>query len=223
MSVTTKPGASAVTPDRVGPTVPVPKLKQPGRTRRPLMLAFMVVTIVIGALGAYWLVNRSAERISVVGMADDVAWGSKIESSDLIAVSVVVDPALRVVPWEERTSLIGQLAATDLQAGSLVTARAVMGEPIPGPGQALVGVNVNPKQLPVTDLVARDQVLLVVTGASGNAAAPDKEIEATVFKVGESEAGGSRTVDVLVPAESAGAIATAAAGGFISIVLVPRG
>lgn len=52
--VTAPPGRSIAAP---------PKLAQPGRSRRRGMLALMIVTIVIGALGAGFFVNRSAVKL----------------------------------------------------------------------------------------------------------------------------------------------------------------
>ena len=79
----------------VGPPIPVQKLRQPGRSKRPLMLALMVLLMVISALAAWFFVQKSTERVAVVGVAHDVAWGQEIQASDLVAVEVVPDPALK--------------------------------------------------------------------------------------------------------------------------------
>lgn len=211
----------------VGPPIPVQKLRQPGRSRRPLMLALMVLLMVVSALAAWFFVQKSTERVAVVGVADDVAWGQEIQASDLVAVEIVPDPALKPVSWDQRSTIVGQLAATDLQAGMLLTARSVTDVQVPPPGKALVGVLVKSGQVPVTPLSPQDQVLLVpadqqaapsVAGAVG-AAAP---VEAEVYAVGVTDANGTRTVDVLVPQAAAAQTASAAAAGRLAIVLVPR-
>ena len=109
----------------VGPPLPVQKLRQPGRSRRPLMLALMVLLMVVSALAAWFFVQKSTERVAVVGVVRDVAWGQQIQASDLVAVEVVSDPSLKPVSWDQRSALVGQRAATDLQAGTLLTARSV--------------------------------------------------------------------------------------------------
>ena len=76
----------------VGPPMPVQKLRQPGRSKRPLMLALMVLLMVVSALAAWFFVQKSTERVAVVGVAHDVAWGQEIQASDLVAVEVVPDP-----------------------------------------------------------------------------------------------------------------------------------
>jgi len=210
----------------IGPTHPVPKLKQPGRSRRPLMLALMVLTIVIGALSAWWLVQKSTERTAVVGVAHDVPWGQEVTAADLVQVEVVADPALKPIGWDQRAQIIGQRAATDLQARTLLTSRSVTGAQVPDKGSALVGVLVKSGQMPVTTLAPQDSVLLVQTGQTGAVSSTsnaDKPIPAEVFTVGTPDATGSRTVDVLVAQDAAPGIAAEAAAGRIAIVLVSSG
>ena len=101
----------------VGPPIPVQKLRQPGRSKRPLMLALMVLLMVVSALATWFFVQKSTERVVVVGVAHDVAWGQEIQASDLVAVDVVPDPALKPVTWDQRSTLVGHLAATDLTRG----------------------------------------------------------------------------------------------------------
>ena len=194
------------------------------------MLALMVLTVIIGAFGAYLLVQNSSKRTEVVGLSHDVAWGQTIQSTDLVDVAVVPDPSLRTVKWSDRASIVGQLAATDLQAGALVTPRSVSGAQIPGPGQALVGLLVKAGQLPATPLGAQDKVLLVLVASAtataptsaGAAASGSDGLSAEVYTVGQVDANGARTVDVLVPVASASSIAQAAAEQRVSIVLVPK-
>jgi len=210
----------------VGPPIPAQKLRQPGRSKRPLMLALMVLLMVISALAAWFFVQKSTERVAVVGVAHDVAWGQEVQASDLVAVDVVPDPALKPVSWDQRSTLVGQLAATDLQAGMLLTARSVSDEEVPPPGKALVGVLVKSGQVPVTPLSPQDQVLLVPADQPGTpsaAGASDaKPVQADVYTVGATDANGTRTVDVLVPETSAAQTASDAAAGRLAIVLVPR-
>ena len=211
----------------VGPPIPVQKLRQPGRSKRPLMLALMVILMVVSALAAWFFVQKSTERVAVVGVAHDVAWGQEIQAADLVVVEVVPDPALKPVAWDQRSTLVGHLAATDLQTGMLLTPGSVTDEQVPSTGKALVGVLVKSGQAPVTPLSPQDQVLLVPAdqqaapaGAAGASAA--KPVQAEVYTVGATDANGTRTVDVLVPEVSAAQTAAAAAAGRLAIVLVPR-
>lgn len=189
-------------------------------------MAAGVVLVVLCALGTYWLTQRSAERVTVVGVARDVSWGELVTSADLVQVEVVNDPALKPVPWSDVSSLVGQHAAADLQAGSLLTAKSVTGAEVPGPGDALVGVSVKQAQMPVTTLRPGDRVLLVTTAdttAQPASAATAGAIEATVFTVGSTDSSGARTVDVVLAEDQAARVASASAAGKVAIVLVPRG
>jgi hypothetical protein len=190
------------------------------------MLALMVLLMVISALAAWFFVQKSTERVAVVGVAHDVAWGQEIEASDLVAVEVVPDPALKPVSWDQRSTLVGQLAATDLQTGMLLTAQSVTDTEVPPSGTALVGVLVKSGQVPVTPLSPQDRVLLVPADQPGNSSAPGsrdaKPVQAEVYTVGTTDANGTRTVDVLVPQASAAQTAADAAAGRLAIVLVSR-
>jgi len=230
-AVETSPAAVGSSARVVGPIAPAPKLQQPKRTRRPAMLALMVLTVVAGAIGAILLVQNSAKRTEVVGLAHDVAWGQMIQVKDLVDVAVVPDPSLLTVKWADRASVAGQFAATDLLAGSLVSARSVTGAQVPGKGQALVGLLVKSGQLPATALHPQDRVLLVLiasgtavgTTPSGAAGSSGGALSGEVFTVGAVDANGSRTVDVLVPLATATSIAQAAAEQRVSVILVPKG
>ena len=120
------------------------------------MLALMVLLMVVSALAAWFFVQKSTERVAVVGVVRDVAWGQQIQASDLVAVEVVSDPSLKPVSWDQRSALVGQRAATDLQAGTLLTARSVTDVEVPAAGKALVGVQVKSGQVPVTPLAPQD-------------------------------------------------------------------
>ena len=210
----------------VGPPIPVQKLRQPGRSKRPLMLALMVILMVVSALAAWFFVQKSTERVAVVGVAHDVAWGQEVQAADLVVVEVVPDPALKPVAWDQRSTLVGHLAATDLKAGMLLTPGSVTDDQVPSTGKALVGVLVKSGQAPVTPLSPQDQVLLVPAdqqaAPSAAGAAEAKPVQAEVYTVGATDANGTRTVDVLVPQDSAAQTAAAAEAGRLAIVLVPR-
>src|SRR5664279_3440940 len=102
------------------PIPAAPVLATPKRRPRRMLMAAGAILVILCALGTYWLTQRSA-----VGVAHDVSWGEVVTSADLVQVEVVNDPALKPVLWADVPSLVGQHAAADLQAGSLLTARSV--------------------------------------------------------------------------------------------------
>lgn len=216
---------------RLPPAPPV--LPAPRRRARRGLLAAGVVLSILFALGAYMLVERSGQRVAVIGTAKDISWGEVITQADLVQVQVAQDPALRTVPWSSVSSMVGQRAAMDLPAGALLTGSSVqVSTAIPPEGEALVGVRVSAGQVPSTALSPGDQVVIVRTSGTpatnGSAQATDllaSAITAEVFAVSSPAAGSTdRTVDVLVDGDPNVALRLAAmsAAGEASIVLLPR-
>jgi len=214
--VTAPPGRSIAAP---------PKLAQPGRSRRRGMLALMIVTIVIGALGAGFFVNRSAVKIEVVGFAHDVAWGQVIAPTDLKMVDVLPDQGLSAVAWTDRTQLSGHKAATALLAGTIASDRSVTSQDVLASGQALVGLLLKPGQLPATPLHPRDHVTLIrtnpISGSASTGSVQGATGTAEVFAVGPVDASGARTIDVIIAAGQVASAANDAADGHIALALLP--
>lgn len=202
---------------------PAPILPPPKRRRRPLLLTAAVALIVLGALGAYGLATATSQRVAVVAMAGDVAWGQTITPADLTEAKIATDPALHPLLWADRSAAVGRIAANDLHAGSLLTAGDFAAGPIPPAGQALVGVAVKAGSLPASELTARQQVWITHTGQDGqaaDAAEPAAPISATVFTVGLPDASGARTVDVLLADTDAAMVAGWSAAGAAAIIAV---
>lgn len=200
------------------------------RRRRVPGLAWLAVALVVaGALGGWGLFAAVGQRAPVVAVAQPVPYGQQITAADLRPAQLPGDTGLSVVQWEQRDSLVGQLAATDMQPGELASPGSVMTDPLPGQGQSIVGVPVKSSQLPATPLSARDRVLIVPAGAGGQqvetvdpAAVPSSSVEATVLRVGPVGGSGQRVVDVLVPRASAEPVAQLAGSGQAVLVIVPR-
>lgn len=209
---------------------PAPVLPTPKRRPRRGLLAAGVLLAVLFALGTYMLVSRSGERIGVVGLTQPVAWGQVITEDDLVQVQLVPDPALHPVPWGDVDTVVGQRAAADLSAGSLLTADAVqVVTAVPPEGKALVGVLVTAGQAPTTPLNPGDQVVVVRTARAGAAdavrdttASDSPGVNGTVFAVSAPSSTGDRTVDVLVAQADANGLAQASAAGETALVLMPR-
>lgn len=170
-----------------------PAAAPPVRRRRSSRLLLLgVVLAVLGALLGVLLFQITAQRESVIAMAATVPFGQVITRDNLREVAVSVDDGLATIPWSDVESVVGQIAATDLLAGSAVTPDAVSPGGPPETGDAVVGVAVGPGRLPVTPLHVRDEVLVVDVDGVG---APWR---ATVLRVGDPDVAGERTVDLLV-------------------------
>lgn len=209
-----------------------PAMPAPRRRRRPAWIALAVALIVLGAVGAVWAVNQASARVSVVGMRNTVAFGQTLQQRDLVEVQLPAEPALHPVPWSQASSLVGRRAATDLQAGSLITADAVTAQDVPPQGKDLVGVPAKATQMPGTPLHPRDLVLLVPYSGSGGQAggtsgdagsgAGSSALSAEVYSVRPPDANGVSVVDVLVQDGQGAGLVQRAAAGQIAIVLLPR-
>ncbi|WP_409333065.1 SAF domain-containing protein [Trujillonella humicola] len=181
--------------------------------------------VILGALGAAYLASSLGQTSPVIAVAREVPWGQTITAADLVEARVSVDPTLAPIPYADRDQVIGMVAATTLTPGSLLTRGALTEQPLPPPGQQLVGVGVSAVQLPTTPLRAGDDVLLVPVAGSGGVEGPagagtPRAVEATVVQSGSPGADGLRVIDVLVDAADGPDIAARAAAGGIAIVVV---
>lgn len=203
---------------------PGPALPPPQRRRRPALLALAVAMVVLGALGAAYLATSLGQTSPVIAVAREVPWGQPITAADLVEARMTADPALHPIPYGDRDRVLGMIAATTLQPGSLLTRDALSARRLPPPGKQLVGVGVSAVQLPTTQLQPGDHVLLVQVAAGGRAAgavgAPSDPVQATVVRSGPPRTDGLRVVDVLVDATQGPDVAARAAAGSIAIVVV---
>lgn len=184
------------------------------RSSRRLLLA--VALAVVGALLAAYAYRSAVVRDGVVALARPLPFGSMVQATDLREVRLPTDTGLATVAWSDVGEVVGQIAATDLRAGQVLTPDSVTTGRIPAPGEAVVGLAVEAGRAPSTALSPRDEVL-VVTGAG---ATPRR---ASVVRAGEPDVSGTRTVDVLVPQADAEELALASVDGRVAIVLVGRG
>ncbi|SNR79338.1 SAF domain-containing protein [Blastococcus mobilis] len=226
MTRTQPPSTSTPAPTAAANGLPrAPALPPPRRRRRPALLALAVAMVVLGALGAAYLATALGQTSPVIAVAREVPWGQQITAADLVEARVSADPALQPIPYAERNQVVGMVAGTTLTPGSLLTREALTDQPLPPPGQQLVGVGVSAVQLPATPLRPGDDVLLVPVAGGGDAgesaaSGTPRTVEATVVQAGSPGTDGLRVVDVLVDAADGPDVAARAAAGLIAIVVV---
>src|SRR5665648_701078 len=193
-----------------GATVVTPK----GR-RRPALITAGVALAMLGALVAVWLVTSAGDRADVVMLARDVPYGASLTSADLALTAVAVDAA----------SLVGQVAAADLVAGSLLAPGQVTASAPPGPGEVLVPLPVSTERLPASGLTAGDRLLVVDTPAA--AADPPSDAPAsfavTVVRLGSPDLNSVSVIDVVVAEADGPGLAARAATGRFALVLQSHG
>ena len=221
VSQTTPTGTSDVPTARFGVGTSSAVGAPPKLRRRTGLIALGIALVCLGGAGAAYLATSVGDTTPVIAVAEAVARGEVIEAEDLTVARVNGDPALRTVPEGEQDAIVGQRAAVDLSAGSILTPQSTSTELIPASGQSLVGVTLSPAQLPSQGLTAGDAVRIVATPRDQDdppGTAPTI-YPATVVATSALPDTGQVVVDVTVPAASAGQLAAQVATGRIALVL----
>lgn len=229
-------GRSDSTVDGNGPIpsgVPVARAPSPAppRTRRNWgLVSVAVLLVVVGGLLTAWLFTRVGDTEPVLALARDVPRGAVVSEADLVIAQVNTDPALGPVPAAELGDVVGRRAAVDLSVGSLLTTAGVTDSVVPAEGESLVGLLVDPGQVPEEPLLSGDSVRIITTPSPGDdpvAGAP-QEMRAEVRfaqpitdALNEVETG-QVSVDLIVPEQDAAQLASWVATGRVAIVLDTR-
>lgn len=192
------------------------------RHRRWWLLALAVVLAAVGGLGSYLLVSAADERVEVLVASRDIAWGSVITDADLSRALVSASGDGHVIPASERDAVVGKTAAEPVPAGGLFAPGHVSDRSVPGPGELLVGLRVEPGSIPVRGVRPGEVVRVVPvadTQADGGGSADSAGgFDARVLEMGQPDAQGVVTVDVVV-SDALAEQATAAAAGRVLLVL----
>lgn len=197
---------------------PPPKLR-----RRPAVVAAGLVVALVSSLLAGWMWMRTNDRVEVLVAASDVARGEFIEAGDVRTARINLDPALTPVPAARADDVVGQRAATDMVAGSLLTDAMLEAEALPPEGTSLV-----PATLPVElaaglDLRSGDRVKVVLTRPVGQEATGNPTFTAAeVAGVSQSPETGASVVTLLVPETDGPVLAARLAAGNFYLVLDTR-
>jgi hypothetical protein len=198
----------------------------PTRQRRPGWTALAVALILgFAALGAFLYVRAGAKTPVVVVVAD-VPAGHVLKRTDVSTVAVA--GGVTAVAGERLDAVVGQTATVHLLPNMLLQRSMISAQPGLSAAQAAVGVVVKSGQIPADGLTAGDTVAVValppaVTSA-GSARAEVIVASALVdaFRQDPAQTGGS-LLTLIVPRESATAVAAASGAGKIALVEVaPR-
>jgi hypothetical protein len=196
----------------------------PRLRRRPSLIVASVLLVVLGALASAWAYTSLGNAQEVVAVRADVARGQVITAESLQVVRIGVDPALRTVPSNQASALVGQRAAVDLKAGQLLVPGAVTSEVVPGQGKSAVGLSLTAAQMPSEPLVVGDKVRVVSTpGAQGDLGTTAPIVfSGEVIAVSDQGSDGTTAVTVEVDADRAPELAARSASGKVALVLDSR-
>jgi SAF domain len=235
---TTTPQASSMRSGQPPPR-PAPQLRvgPPPRERRPALAVAAVVLILVSAAIAATVVVRAGDRSEVLAVARTVPVGQQLTASDLKRVRISTDPGLHAIPVSAAPQVVGKVAATTLLPGTLLTPEQLGASQLPGPGQAIVGLDLKGAQMPVPAerLQPGAKVRVVATpspsgapaaeGASLGTPGPGRVLvdQAEVFSVQAVAARDAVHVAVVVAQPDVARVLRAAAVGQVGLAVLPAG
>lgn len=210
------------------PPPPVVRIAGTARQWKPRQVLLAVLVVALGGLVSMWAVSSYAHRDRVLVIAQNVAVGHVITLEDLAGADLTLDPRVAAFTVARQGEVVGKVALVDLAKGTLVNPSQVGASALLTAGQVLVPLQLKPGQLPSVGLTPGQQVLLVATPVDATpgalAGAPTDPIQATVAESGEPDAATAVTVvDVRVPADVGASLARMAAGGNVTVVVLPAG
>jgi hypothetical protein len=191
--------------------------------QRPKGYAALAVVLIVGcsALGV-WLYSQAGAKVPVVMAVHDIPAGHVIERADLTTVQVAGQ--VTAVGGNHLSSVVGQTAAVEILPNTLVQRAMVTAGSGLKPSEALVGVAVDPGQIPSAGLRAGDHVEVFGLPPKSSLGVANPSVlvaSAVVFDVRDNPttAGGS-LLSLVVPRDAAAQVATAGSNNLIALVVV---
>lgn len=205
---------------RPGTPVPGGPEEVPTQRRWGLIAAGVMLTLACG-LAFIGLWRSAGNREPVVVAARDVDRGETIERDDLRTALVAAESGVGTIPEGDLDDVVGRVALTDLARGSLLAPDEVADadDRLVANDEALVGARLGPGAAPLGELPSGTEIVVVIRpGPSGGDGAV-REVPGWLAELGGRDPNsGAREASLVVPQESAGAVAAAAAEERIAIV-----
>ena len=194
----------------------------PGRRVRLPELALGIVVVAGCALAAVLWQASSVERDPVLAVRDGVRRGEVLTADDVQVVYVASDDPIGHLPEAQLEAVVGGVAGTDMAAGTLLTADLVVAGGAVTAGAGVVGLALEPGQVPTATLRPGDLVN-VVAGPDAATAGESVLVErAEVYAVEDLPAEGRVFVSLGMDEARANDVAAAAERGRLRLVLVAR-
>lgn len=211
----------------------------PGRRNWSRVGAGLALAIASGAVFVALYASAGA-RHPFLAITKPVTVGQTITAADLTTVRLAAAPPLSPVPADEASGVIGRRAAVALVPGTLLTPGDLASGPLIGRGDASVGLDLKPGQVPL-GLTPEALVAVVETGAPGSSQPPTagsaspaslgsaqmvlagRAVVLSVVLPTTDSATGNTEVTVAVAADAAPAVATAASAGQVALVELGSG
>lgn len=200
-----------------------PAIQPQSRRGRLPELAIGLALMIGFALAAVLWHSSSSQKDPVLALSVDVARGDTIDAADLRVVYVASDDPITAVPQAASGEIVGRIAVTDLDAGTLVSRRLVADRVALQQGDGVVGLALDPGQYPANGLLPGDKVN-VVTALVATDTADDSDVViatgAEVFAVDPLGGQGRQFVSLRMPEDVANRVAASAERGPVRLVLV---
>jgi len=201
----------------------------PGHRARVPELVVGVALMVGFALAAVLWHMSSTTKEGALALAGPVTRGHVIEAPDLRVVYLASDDQIAHLRRTDAATVIGRVALTDLPAGTLLTAGSVAPRVTIGTNEGVVGLALEPGQVPAPALLPGDLVNVIAGPTEGAGAAPTLTAQtpvlatrAAVYAVGDLGTQGRRFVSIKLPEADANRVAAAAERGPVRLVLVTK-
>ena len=194
--------------------------------RRYGQWAGTVLFLLIAMLVAGWLWQHKSDRVEVLVVRTPVAAGDVVARSDLGTAEVAgVSEAVRVGDVD---AVVGRTAAVGLLPGQVLTPAMVTERPVPGPGERVVGLQLDATRTPA-DLTPGTTVEVLAVPPSGDPSSPSGlssphvlAQRAVVQQSGQVDGGDTR-LSLVLPKADANRVAAFGAAGRIAVVQTPLG
>lgn len=186
------------------------------RVRIPELLLGLALIVGFALAALVWHAN-STQRDPALAFAVGVEQGETITADHLEVVYLGTDGAIARLDPSRSVDVIGRVAVSDLEAGTLVTTSNAVALPSLGPGEGVVGLALDPGQYPAGRLTPGDVVNVVVPGEGAPTVIAES---ATVFSIEELGGQGRRFISLRASEDDANVVAGAAESGPVRLVLV---
>ncbi|CED91763.1 SAF domain-containing protein [Actinomyces succiniciruminis] len=194
------------------------RLPSAPRERRPLLAALAVLLIVGGALLAGLLATRADHRVEVLVAARTVRAGEVITGDDLVStpVSSTLDTLILASQTEQ---VVGRTARVEIAKGQLLDTSQLLASSLPGDGSQVVGISLESGRFPAGGLAAGDVVDVVDTNSGAVTVRGVQVLMAVSTSGSDNDWTSGCVLSLIVNEVDAAALAQAAAGGSIAVVL----
>jgi Flp pilus assembly protein CpaB len=180
----------------------------------------------MAVLLAGWFWQQKSDRQAVLVIAEPVPAGAVITTEDLAIVEV--SGVNGAIPSTESGSVVGSTAAVGLVNGQILTRDMVTADPLPGPCERVIGLQLDATRAPA-GLIPGDVVELLAVPPAGDPSKPGEldhptvlAPSATVASATAIEGAGTR-LTLLVPESVAERVTAYVAAGRVALVQAPVG